>query len=75
MPSVTIRGYRSYTCRQGDMFDLLAGQAYLQEGMSSTIVAANPDYADVVMFDGGEAIRIPIVDTVEVPETLPPWRR
>ena len=24
---------------------------------------------------GGEAVRIPIVETVETPETLPPWRR
>ena len=74
MPSV-IRGYKSYTCRQGDMFDLLAGQAYGQEGMSSTLIAANPDFADVVMFDGGESIRIPLVEVVECPDTLPPWRR
>lgn len=74
MPSV-IRGYKDYTCRQGDMFDLLAGQAYGQEYMSSTLIMANPDYADVVMFDGGESIRIPIVEVVERPDTLPPWRR
>ena len=38
-------------------------------------VEANPDLSDVLIFEGGEAVRIPIVETVETPETLPPWRR
>lgn len=76
MPStVTVMGYRDYTARQGDTFDLLAGQAYGQESMSSTIIAANPDYCDVVIFDGGELLRLPLVDRAESPDTLPPWRR
>lgn len=74
MPT-NVMGYRDYVCRMGDTFDLLAGQAYGQESMSSTIIAANPDLCDVVMFDGGEKLRIPVVQTVETPETLPPWRR
>lgn len=73
MPSV--KGSFEYTCRAGDSFDLLAGQAYGNERMSSTIVAANPDYCDVVLFEGGEELEIPIVDATELPETLPPWRR
>ena len=43
--------------------------------MASTISEANPDLSDVLSFEGGEAVRIPIVETVETPETLPPWRR
>ena len=39
------------------------------------IIEANPDLSDVLIFEGGEAVRIPIVETVETPETLPPWRR
>ena len=38
-------------------------------------IAANPDLSDVLIFEGGESVRIPIVETVETPETLPPWRR
>ena len=76
MPSTyTVMGHRDYTARQGDCFDLLAGQAYGQEAMAGAIVAANPDYADVTAFEGGELLRIPVVDTVETPDTLPPWRR
>lgn len=76
MPSTyTVMGYRDYTARQGDCFDLLAGQAYGQETMAGAIIAANPDFADVTAFEGGELLRIPVVDTVETPDTLPPWRR
>lgn len=49
--------------------------AYNEERMASTIIAANPDLSDVLIFEGGEAVRIPIVETAETPETLPPWRR
>ena len=76
MPSsVTVVGHRSYICRAGESFDLLAGQAYGYETMADVIVAANPDLADVLLFDGGEVIDLPIVERVETPDTLPPWRR
>lgn len=76
MPSpVEVVGHRGYTCRAGESFDLLAGQAYGQETMADVIVAANPDLCDVVLFEGGEAIDLPLVERVESPDTLPPWRR
>lgn len=39
------------------------------------IVEFNPDYADVLIFDANVALRLPIVEGAETPETLPPWRR
>lgn len=75
MPSAyTVMGYRSYTCRAGESFDLLAGQAYGHEEMSTAIIRANPDYCDVVSFDGGEVLSIPLIDLAQMPATLPPWR-
>lgn len=73
--SVTVTGRKPYTCRAGEAFDLLAGQAYGHETMAGTIIRENPDMCDVVLFDGGEALSLPLVETVETPETLPPWRR
>ena len=70
-----IMGYKPYTCRAGDTFDLLAGQAYGHETMAGAIIAENPDYCDTVIFEGGEVLRLPLVDRVESPDTLPPWRR
>lgn len=73
--SVTVTGRKPYTCRAGEAFDLLAGQFYKQETMASTIIRENPDLCDVVLFDGGEEIGLPLVERVESPDTLPPWRR
>ena len=76
MPStVEVTGRRAYTCRAGESFDLLAGQAYGQEVMASTIIASNPDLCDVVLFEGGEVIDLPTVERIDSPDTLPPWRR
>ena len=73
--SYKVVGYKPYTCRAGESFDLLAGQAYGQEVMASAVIAENPDLCDVLLFDGGESINLPVVDKVESPDTLPPWRR
>ena len=68
-------GFIEYTAQGGDTFDSIALAAYNEERMASTIITANPDLCDVLIFEGGEAVRIPLVETVETPETLPPWRR
>lgn len=59
----------------GETWDSIAYEAYLDERMATTVLEANPDYVDVVAFEGGERITVPIVDKVKTPETLPPWRR
>lgn len=73
--TATVVGYRDYTARQSDTFDMLALQAYGEERMAHVIAKANPDYMGVLVFDGGEPLRIPIVERVSTPDTLPPWRR
>ena len=75
MLKATVLGYRTYTARQGDTYDLLSAQAYGTESMMTTIIKANPDYIDTIVFEGGETLRIPIVDIVETADTQPPWRR
>lgn len=73
--SQQITGYIEYTARGGDTFDSLAMAAYSEERMASTMIAANPDLSDVLIFEGGEVLQIPIVENAETPDTLPPWRR
>lgn len=68
-------GFIEYTAQGGDTFDSIALAAYNEERMASTIIAANPDLCDVLIFEGGELVRIPIVEIVTTPDTLPPWRR
>ena len=63
-----VTGYKDYTTREGDTFDALALEMYGEEMLAHYIAEFNPDYADV-------ALRLPIVEGAETPETLPPWRR
>lgn len=73
MPKIT--GYNVLTTIEGDTFDALALEIYNDEQQASLIIGANLDYCDVLIFEAGVKLRIPIVDEVETPETLPPWRR
>lgn len=73
--SQQIVGYIERIANAGESFDALALAAYNEETMATYIIKANPDLCDVVEFSGGELVRIPILESIETPETLPPWRR
>ena len=64
-----------YTTRQGDTFDELALQVYDRKKKAHLLIEANPDYADVLTFDAGTVLTIPVNDDTVLPETLAPWRR
>lgn len=70
-----VTGYFDYTAAGGQSFDSIAFEAYTEERMAHYIMQANPDLIDVLIFEGGEKLRIPTLESVESPETLPPWRR
>ena len=72
---MTVSAYINYQTRAGDTFDELALQVYNNEKMAHHIIEHNPDYADVVIFEESVALKIPIFDEAETPETLAPWRR
>ena len=60
---------------QGDTFDSLAYRLYGEERMSHYLREYNRGYSDVVMFDGGEELIVPLLTKTESTDTLPPWRR
>lgn len=70
-----VTAYKEYTTREGDTFDALALEMYGEETLAHYIIEFNPDYADVLIFDANVALRLPIVEEAEMPDTLPPWRR
>ena len=70
-----VTGWKAYTTREGDTFDALALDMYGEEKLAHYIIEFNPDYADVIIFGANVALRLPIVEDMETPETLPPWRR
>lgn len=64
-----------YTTSKGDTFDILAFVFYDDPLLASVIIQANPDYADVLIFEDNVELYIPEIDTTEIHETLPPWRQ
>ena len=65
----------TYITIEGDTFDALALRFYNDEKLASTIIQANPDYCDTLIFEAGISLTIPAAVAVVMPETLPPWRR
>ncbi|MDD3139617.1 MAG: tail protein X [Lachnospiraceae bacterium] len=64
-----------YTTRSGDTYDILALAAYSEEKLASRIIEANKQYADILIFEAGIELKIPIIEENEsTPGTLAPWR-
>lgn len=68
--------YEEYTTLKGDTFDLIALDFYDDEFMASKIIKENPFYSDVLVFEAGEILYIPMFEeeTADV-DSMPPWRR
>lgn len=75
MDKVTVIGYFEHITNEGDTFDILAFQNYNDEQKAHYIIEANLAYANTLVFEQGIPLSIPILDVMEVPESLPPWRR
>lgn len=67
--------HKTHITVEGDTFDALALEYYNDERLASTIIQANPDYCDTLIFEAGVSLIIPEATAVTYPETLPPWRR
>lgn len=72
MPEQT---YKIYTAKAGDTWDLIAFRAWEDEKLMHRLIAANPGLSIVVVFTGGERVRIPDIDEQLNTASLPPWRR
>lgn len=72
---MAVVGHFDYVAKQGETWDGIAFIAYKVERMAHHIIQANPRYINTLLFTGGERLKIPIVDELETPATLPPWRR
>ena len=68
--------YEIYEAVAGDTWDSIAFDFYTDEMMSTRLIQENKEYADVLIFDGGERLILPILDEdEETPATAPPWRQ
>ena len=60
--------YSEYIARNGETWDEISFEVYSDSFLYARIMEANPAYSDVVTFDGGEVLQIPV--NIETPETI-----
>lgn len=51
-----------YRCSAGETFDIVSREIWGDERWAADLMTANVEYADKIVFDGGEQLRIPVVD-------------
>lgn len=75
----------THICAAGETWDMVALVEYGDERRMVELMAANPEQGRKAVFDGGEELRLPVVEVVETsspdsstgtaaPEA-PPWKR
>lgn len=64
----------TYTTTQGDMWDNIAYKLYGSEAGMNTLLDANKQYADIVVFPANIVLQVPEY-TAPKTSNLPPWRR
>lgn len=73
--NITYEDYYYMIADEGDTFDLLAFREYGDETLGSLLAEENPDFSDVLVFEGGEELRFPELEIQEIEVSLPPWRQ
>lgn len=64
--------YLIYTTQKNDTFDSIALGMYNDEFLSQKIISANMKYRDIITFEDGTRLKVPIIEKKEI-ATLPPW--
>lgn len=68
---------KTYTTKQGDMWDAIARRVYPNIGaeyLMSVLIDANPRHGDTVIFSGGVVLDVPEI-CAPTTSNLPPWKR
>lgn len=64
-----------YTTRQGDMWDGIAFLIYGTTDVTDRLIAANPEYSDVYIFNAGTVLRLPEITVASASQFVPaPWK-
>ena len=77
---MTLSG-KVYICSAGETFDSVAMMVYGDEVYAAELLMANPELCRKPIFDGGEQMILPVVETAEEEESgiyepeVAPWKR
>lgn len=67
--------FKTYIARQGQLWDQIALEMYGTEMKASFLLEHNQEMTDILIFEGGEKVRVPVIEESELITSLPPWRR
>ena len=67
--------YKTHIATVGEKKEKIALKYYGDEMKASFLLANNQEMTDILIFEGGEKVRIPIIQESELITSLPPWRR
>lgn len=65
----------TYNVKQGQTWAGIAFELWTDEMLMWKLIEANPLYADIVIFNGGEVLRVPEIEETDSKAALPPWRK
>lgn len=60
--------------KQGETWDIISLNEYGTSHKVAELIAANPAYSDVLIFDEGIDLIIPTIEAEKI-TTLPPWKQ
>lgn len=64
-----------YETIQGDTWDIISLKVYESEFHTDILIKSNPEHVGTIIFTSGVELLIPVIDTIEVFQDLPPWKR
>ena len=62
-----------YRTIQNDTFDIIAYRLWQNEHLCHELMAVNPDYMDVLLFEPGIELNVPDMKIEPKKANLPPW--
>lgn len=63
----------TYTTTQGDAWDSIAYKLWGEERLAHTLMQANPQHMDVLVFPAGVTLLVPHAEKPQKSFPLPPW--
>lgn len=70
---IMTHAYDVHKCRAGETWDSLALKFYGSESKMMILLEFNPQYSSVLVFEGNEMIRVPVLEQTST-ENIPDWR-
>lgn len=65
---------KTYRTIQDDAFDAIAFRLWGDEHLAGALITANPEHADVLLFEAGVTLNVPAAPVrARAAASLPPW--